>query len=205
MELDTEMDLNEVAGLLGMTGEKLIRLAANGKLAITVLADDWPIRTEDGAVGSITGPANLVPKDLEQSFNADFTLVREVATLDDGEILTLHEPIELRRGRLFIDAKEYRRFRDKYGNAASRSEDVPAHLDADHDWHSTQLMIAIEAWTALFANGDFDAKGKAVKQHIEIWLSKNGGKLSENTRESIATLINPDIYKKGGVPPTPVK
>ena len=64
MELDTEMDLNEVAGLLGVTGEKLIRLAANGKLAITVLADDWPIRTEDGAVGSITGPANLVPKDL---------------------------------------------------------------------------------------------------------------------------------------------
>ncbi len=76
MDLDTELDLRDAAERLGVTAEKLIRWGASSKLAITVIADDWTIRTESGAVGSIIGPANLVHKYLEQSLNADITIVR---------------------------------------------------------------------------------------------------------------------------------
>ena len=205
MELDTEMDLNEVAGLLGVTGEKLIRWAASGKLAITVLADDWPIRTEAGTVGSITGPANLVPKDLEQSFNADFTLVREVATLGDGEVLMLVEPVELRRGMLFVRADEFRRFRSKYAGFAGQGDGIPPYLDSSHEWYSPKLAAAVQAWMALFAEGNFRKGPKGAIDQIESWLMSNTNELSPTARGYISKVVNPKKTKDGGAPSISVK
>ena len=198
MDLDTELDLGEAAERLGTSVEKLIRWGGNGKLAITVMADDWPIRTEDGAVGSISGSVNLIPQDLKLSFNAEFTEVRQVATHDDGEVVTLREPIDVNRGVHFVMAEEFKRFRRLYGGLICYGDEVPAYLDSEHEWRSSQLIVAIQAWTALFSSGDFDPKGKSVKLHIEQWLAKNGDGLSDNAKEYIATLVNPDTAKKGG-------
>ena len=205
MDLDTELDLREAAERLGVTAEKLIRWGANSKLAITVIADDWTIRTESGAVGSISGPANLVPKDLEQSFNADITLVREVATLDDGEVLTLDEPIELRRGMLFVTANEFRRFRSKYAGFVGRGDGIPPYLDDSHHWYSPKLAAAVQAWTALFADGNFQKGPKGVIDQIESWLMSNTDDLSPTARGYISKVVNPKKTKDGGAPPIPVK
>jgi len=205
MDLDTELDLREVAKLLGVTVEKLIRWGANGKLTITVTADDWRIRTETGAVGSISGSVDLLSQDLQLSYNADSTQVCKVSTRGDGEVLTLVEPLELRRGKLFVAPEELRRFRNKYGGLVGPIEGARPYLDSGHEWYSSQLAIAVQAWMALFSGGDFDAGHKSPKQNIREWLSKNAGHLPATTRENIAKLVNPTDAKKGGAPPTPVK
>ncbi len=117
--------------------------------------------------------------------------------------MALAEPVELLRGLLYVTAKEFRRFRDKHGSAAGRTAGLPPYLDSSHNLKSPQLRIAIEAWSALFASGEFDPKGRAVKYRIEQWLVKNHGELSASSRENIATLINPEIYKDGGTPRIP--
>lgn len=205
MDLDTELDLGEAAERLGTSVEKLIRWAGSGKLAITIMADDWPIRTEDGAVGSISGPVNLIPDDLKLSFNAEFTQVRQVATQGDGEVVTLREPIDVIRGVHFVTAEEFRRFRSLHGGLVSHGDDVPAYLDSDHEWRSSQLIIAIQAWTALFAEGDFDPGRRSTKQNIAQWLDENAADLLPATRADIAKLVNPDKTKGGGAPSTPTK
>lgn len=205
MELDTELDLDDAAERLGVTVEKLIRWGAGSKLAITVIADDWPMRTESGAVGSISGPANLVPEDLEQSFNADFTLVREVATLGDGEVLMLVEPVELRRGMLFVRADEFRRFRSKYAGFVGHSDGIPPYLDSSHEWYSPNLAAAVQAWMALFAEGNFRKGPKGAIDQIESWLMANTNELSPTARGYISKVVNPKKTKDGGAPPIPVK
>jgi len=205
MDLDTELDLGEAAERLGTSVEKLIRWGGNGKLAITIMADDWPIRTEDGAVGSISGPVNLIPDDLKLSFNAEFTQVRQVSTHGDGEVVTLREPIDVNRGVHFVTAEEFRRFSGMYGGLVSHGDDVPAYLDVDHEWRSSQLIIAIQAWTALFAEGDFDPGRRSAKQNIAQWLAENAADLLPATRADIAKLVNPDKTKGGGAPSTPSK
>jgi len=203
MDIDTELNLAEAATQLGTSVGKLIKCGAHGKLTISVVADDWPIRAENETAESISGLVDLVPDDLLQSYGAEFTLVRKVVTLNEGETVALVEPIKLLRGALYVTAKEFRRFRDKHGSAAGRTEGIPPYLDSSHSLKSPQLKIAIEAWSALFASGEFDPKGRAVKYRIEQCLAKNHGELSTNARENIATLINPEIYKDGGTPRTP--
>jgi hypothetical protein len=205
MDLDTELNLAQAATQLGTSVGKLIKYGAHGKLTISVVANDWPIRTDNETAETISGLVALVPDDLLQSYGADFTLVRNVVTLDAGETVFLLEPIKLLRGVLFVTAEEYRRFRRKLGNAATQGEDVPLYLDSNHEWHSSQLAVAIEAWTALFSSGDFDPKGKSAKFRILQWLAKNAGDLKPNARANIATCVNPDKGKGGGNPSTPIK
>ena len=205
MDLDTEFDLAEAAGLLGVSPEKLIRLGAKGTLTICVMAEEWPICTEDGAAKIFTGLVNLLPEDLKLSYVADFTKVRKVATLDEGDVLTLDQPVELRRGKLLVAPEEFRRFRRKYGGRVGQAEGAPPYLDSGHEWYSSQLAIAVQAWMELFSGGDFDAAGNSTKHNIHKWLSKNAGHLRSGTRENIAKLINPDDEKWGGAPRTPVK
>ena len=188
---------------LGTSVEKLIQFGAHGDLMISVIANDWPVHTESETAETITGFVNLVPSDLLQSYVAEFVLVHDVVSLDDHETVTLAEPVEVLRGVLYVTAEEFRRFRDKHGSAAGRTEGIPPYLDSSHSLQSPQLAIAIQAWLALFASDDFDPKGRAVKQRIEEWLAKNHRELSTNARENIATLINPEIYKDGGTPRTP--
>lgn len=203
MELDIELNLAEAAMQLGTSVEKLIQFGAHGDLTISVVANDWPVHTESETAETITGLVNLVPSDLLQSYVAEFVLVHKVVTANDNETVTLAEPVEVLRGVLYVTAEEFRRFRDKHGSAAGRTEGIPPYLDSSHSLQSSQLAIAIQAWLALFVSGEFDPKGRAVKQRIEEWLAKNHRELSTNARENIATLINPEIYKEGGTPRTP--
>ncbi len=203
MELDIELNLAEAAMQLGTSVEKLIQFGAHGDLTISVVANDWPVHTESETAENITGIVNLVPSDLLQSYVAEFVRVHKVVTANDNETVTLAEPVEVLRGLLYVTAEEFSRFRDKHGSAVGRTEGIPPYLDSSHSLQSPQLAIAIQAWLALFASGDFDPKGRAVKQRIEQWLAKNHRELSTNARENIATLINPEIYKEGGTPRTP--
>lgn len=188
---------------LGTSVEKLIQFGAHGDLTISVVANNWPVHTESETAETISGLVNLVPSDLLQSYVAEFVRVHKVVTANDNETVTLAEPVEVLRGLLYVTAEEFSRFRDRHGSAAGRTEGMPPYLDSSHSLQSPQLAIAIQAWLALFASGDFDPKGRAVKYHIEKWLAKNHGELSTNARENIATLINPEIYKDGGTPRTP--
>lgn len=203
MELDIELNLAEAAMQLRTSVEKLIQFGAHGDLTISVVANDWPVQTESETAETISGLVNLVPSDLLQSFVAEFVLVHKVVTAHESETVMLAEPVEVLRGLLYVTAEEFRRFRDKHGSAAGRTEGIPPYVDSSHSLKSPHLKIAIEAWSALFASGEFDPKGRAVKYRIEQWLAKNHGELSTNARENIATLINPEIYKDGGTPRTP--
>lgn len=203
MELDIELNLAEAAMQLRTSVEKLIQFGAHGDLTISVVANDWPVQTESETAETISGLVNLVPSDLLQSFVAEFVLVHKVVTAHESETVMLAEPVEVLRGLLYVTAEEFRRFRDKHGSAAGRTEGILPYLDSSHSLKSPQLKIAIEAWSALFASGEFDPKGRAVKYRIEQWLAKNHGELSTNARENIATLINPEIHKDGGTPRTP--
>jgi hypothetical protein len=203
MELDIELNLAEAATQMRTSVEKLIQFGAHGDLTISVVANDWPVQTESETAETISGLVNLVPSDLLQSFVAEFVLVHKVVTAHESETVMLAEPVEVLRGLLYVTAEEFRRFRDKHGGAADCTKGMPPYLDPSHNLKSPQLAIAINAWLALFASGDFDPKGRAVKQHIEQWLAKNHGELSTNARENIATLINPETYKDGGTPRTP--
>jgi hypothetical protein len=203
MELDIELNLAEAAMQLGTSVEKLIQFGAHGDLTISVVAKDWPANSGSETAVTISGLVNLVPDDLLQSYVADTVLVRKVVNASENQALVLAAPVELRRGLLFVTGEEFRRFRDKHGSNAGRTEGVAPYLDPSHNLKSPQLKIAIEAWSALFASGEFDPKGKAVKYRIDQWLIKNHRELSSNAREIIATLINPEIFKDGGTPRTP--
>lgn len=203
MELDTELDLSVAAQRLGYPLEQLIRWGAKGALTITVMAQDWPVRHPDDAKEPVNGPVNLVPKDLERSYNADVISVRQVVRPHDDVVLTLDGPVELLRGLLFVDAVEFRRIRDKLGQAVGHDGDTPTYLDPAHRFHSKHLAIAVQAWIALFADGTYEKIGKGTTDHILAWLNRNGGELSKNTKKNIATLIMPTDLKGGGQPATP--
>lgn len=203
MEMDIELNLAEAAMQLSTSVEKLIQFGANGDLTISVVANNWRVHTEGKPSRTVNGLVSLLPNDLLQSYVADFVLVHVVVATSENETVTLAEPVEILRGLLFVTAEEFRRFRDKYGSSAARTDEIPQYLDSGHSLGSPQLAIAIQAWLALFADGTFDPKGKAVKQCIEQWLAKNHGELSNHARENIATLILPKKYKDGGTPRTP--
>jgi len=203
MELDIELNLAEAAMQLNTSVEKLIQFGAHGDLTISAVADKWRVHTESEPSAPVSGLVNLVPGDLLQSYVADFVLVHKVVVPSEDETVTLAEPVKILRGLLYVAAEEFRRFRDTYGSSAARIDGDPPYLDPSRSLKSPQLAIAIQAWLALFADGTFDPKGKAVKQSIEQWLAKNHRELSNNARGNIATLILPQKYKDGGPPRTP--
>lgn len=203
MNIDTELNLAEAAAQFDKPLSKLIQWGAHGKLIISVVANDWPVRSDNEAVKTASGLVNLVPGDLLQSYGADFVRVRQVVTRNKNEPVTLIDPVEIRLGILYVTDEELRRFRDTYGALLNPGDRIPAHLDTGHPWKSSLLITAIEAWTDLFADGDFDPKGKSPKQRIQEWLAKNARDLPPTSRNNIATLINPTKSKVGGTPKTP--
>ncbi len=205
MDIDTELNLAEAATQLGTSPGKLIKCGAHGKLTISVVADDWPIRTDNGIAETISGLVALVPDDLLQSYGADFTLVRKVVTLDEGETVTLVEPIKLLRGVLYVTAEEFRRFLAKHVDAKNQLADTPPYLDEGNAFYAAELGAAVDTWMTLFASGEFDRQGKAVKEHINKHLAKKYRHLGGGARKRIATLVNPIMYKDGGPPPTLTK
>ncbi len=201
--MDRIRDLCDLARDVDESVESLIRFGASGELAIYVIAHDWPVRSKNDAEDTIRGPVFLVAEDLHQSMNAECTTVSRVKRRIDDEPITLDKPVDVARGAHFVTAEEAERFSNEHALTLRSSSETPSYLNENHPMKSPQLAAAIQAWVALFADGTFDPKGRAVKQRIEQWLAKNHGELSTNARENIATLINPEIYKDGGSPRTP--
>ena len=205
MYIDTELNLAEAATRLSTSVEKLIKCGAHGQLTISVVANDWSIRTDNETAETISDLVALVPDDLLQSYGAEFTLVRKVVTLDEGETVTLVEPIKLLLGVLYVTAEEFRRFQAEHGDAKNQLAGTPPYLDKGNAFYSKELDVAVDTWMSLFAGGEFDRQGKAAKDHINDHLGKKYRHLRAGARARIATLVNPIKYKDGGPPPTPTQ
>lgn len=203
--MDRIRDLCELARDMNESVESLIRLGANGELAIYVIADDWSVRSSDKTEDTIRGEVFLVPEDLLQSMNAQCTRVRAIRRELDDEVLTLNEPVDVMRGVHFVTAHEAERFCREHALLLKSGSETPPYLNPNHDFYASELGIAVKAWMAIFADGGFEPRGKTSRQHIELWLTRQDSGLSESARERIATLVNPDPGKKGGSPQTPSK
>lgn len=200
--MDRLRDLCELARDVGESLESLIRYGASGELSIFVIADDWAVRSGDDAV---SGPVFLMPEDLLQSMNAQCTRVSQVRRQIDDTVLTLDEPMDVQRGVHFVTSEDAERFSREHALTLNSTGDTPPYLNPKHDFYSTELDIAVQAWMALFADGSFDPDGKTTRQRIELWLMASRFDLETNAEQRIASLINPDPSKKGGSPRTPTK
>ncbi len=205
MNIDTELNLAEAATRLSTSVGQLIKCGAHGQLTISVVANDWPIRTDNDTAETISDLVALVPDDLLQSYGADFTCVRQVVDPKDGEAVTLDGSVELLRGLLYVTAEEFRRFQAEHGDPKNQLAGTPPYLDKGNAFYSKELDVAVDTWMSLFANGEFDRRGKAAKDHINDHLGKKYRHLRASSKGRIATLVNPIKYKDGGPPPTPTQ
>ncbi len=196
--MDRLRDLCELARDVNETLESLIRFGASGELSISVIADDWAVRSGDDTVDIVRGQMFLAPEDLLQSLNAQCTRVCQVRRPKDDAILTLEVPVEVNRGIHFVTADEAERFCREHALTLKSTGDTPPYLNPNHDFYSEELAIAVRAWVALFADGSFEKGYKTPRQHIERWLRAGKFDLDENAEQRIATLVNPKTSKKGG-------
>ena len=196
--MDRLRDLCELARDVNETLESLIRFGASGELSISVIADDWAVRSGDDTVDIVRGRMFLAPEDLLQSLNAQCTRVCQVRRPKDDAILTLEVPVEVNRGIHFVTADEAERFCREHALTLKSTGDTTPYLKPNHDFYSKELAIAVKAWVALFADGSFEKGYKTPRQHIERWLRAGKFDLDDNAEQRIATLVNPKKSKKGG-------
>ena len=203
--MDRIRDLCDLARDVNESLESLIRFGALGELTIYVRAHGWSGRSRDGTEDKLKGPVFLLAEDLHQSLNAEVTMVSQVRRPSDDEVVTLNEPVEVPRGVHFVSAEEAERFSREHALTLKSSSDTPSYLNRNHDFYSTELAIAVNAWMTLFADGSFEPAGKTIRQRIELWLKARRFGLEDNAEQRIATLVNPDTKKGGGSPRTPTK
>ena len=203
--MDRIRDLCDLARDVNESLESLIRFGAIGELTIYVIADDWPVRSSDETEDTVKGPVFLLDKDLHQSLNAEVTKVSQVRRPEHDEFVTLDEPVEVARGVHFVSAEEAERFSREHALTLKSSSDTPSYLNRNHDFYSTELAIAVNAWMTLFADGSFEPAGKTIRQSIELWLTAQRLGLKEHAEQRIASLVNPDTKKGGGSPRTPTQ
>ncbi len=187
---------------LGIPIEDLIQHAAHDELAISVIAQDWSGSSTNGLADTILeGVVDLDSSDLLQSVGADHTMVRKVKEHNSDGFVTLDAPVIVQRGLHFVTAGELKRFRAEHcNNEPEQDWVVPPYLDPTYSVQSDELQIAIRAWTALYVGGGFKPKGLGHIKQIEIWLRKHYPNLTDNARNRIATVVNPN--KTGGNPKT---
>ncbi len=200
--MDRLRDLCELARDVDESLESLVRFGASGELSILVVADDWPVQSGDDTVDVVKGPVFLVPEDLLQSMNAQYTRVSKVRRPNNDAILLLEEPVEVNRGIHFVTAEEVERFCREHALTLRSTGDTPPYLNPNHDFYSEELAIAVKAWVALFADGSFEKGKKTPRQHVEHWLRAGKFKIKDNAKQRIATLVNPTTAKDGGAPTT---
>ena len=203
--MDRIRDLCDLARDVNESLESLIRFGAIGELTIYVIADDWPVRSSDETEDTVKGPVFLLAKDLHQSLNAEVTKVSQVRRPEHDEFVTLDDPVEVARGVHFVSAEEAERFSREHALTLKSSSDTPSYLNRNHDFYSTELATAVEAWMVLFADGSFEPRGKTIRQRIELWLTAQRLGLKENAEQRIASVVNPDTKKGGGSPRTPTQ
>ncbi len=203
--MDRIRDLCDLARDVNESPESLIRFGAIDELTIYVIAYDWPIRSNNDAQDKLKGPVFLLAEDLHQSMNADCTTVRRVRRPSDDEVDTLDEPMDVPRGIHYVSAEEAERFSREHALTLKSGSETPSYLNRNHDFYSTELATAVNAWMALFADGSFEPAGKTIRQRIELWLKARRFGLESNAEQRIASLVNPDTEKGGGSPKTPTQ
>jgi hypothetical protein len=78
----------------------------------------------------------------------------------------------------------------------------PAYLEENNPMFSRELFIAIEAWEQVLSSNPSKPKRGSRKTLITQWLEKNHRELTNEAKERIAVMINPD--GNGGTPKTPM-
>lgn len=199
-----DYDLLEMARDVGVSVEELIRYAAHDELTIFVIAQDWPASSTRGLSDTmLVGPVDLVASDLQRSMNADHTVVRQVRKRGMNECVTLDTPEEVQRGAHFVTAEELQRFKSKHREfSAKQNAELAPYLNKHHEYYSPALHAAVRAWLALFVAGEYERGKKPIIPIIEKWLMSNTEDLTSNAIGKIATVVNPNIMKKGGAPRT---
>lgn len=67
------------------------------------------------------------------------------------------------------------------------------YLDKNHPNFSTQLYIAVSAWTDLFGDENKELPNSVdVREMLEGWLKKKGIEVEEETIVDISIIIEPD-------------
>ncbi len=203
--MDRIRDLCDLARDVNESLESLIRFGALGELTIYVSAHGWSGRSKDGTDDTLRDTVFLLAEDLHQSLNAEVTRVTQVRRPSDDEVVTLDEPVDVARGVHFVTQEEAERFSRKHALTLKSSSETPSYLNRNHDFYSTELATAVEAWMALFADGSFEQRGKTPRQHVERWLKARRFDLKDYAEQRIASVVNPDTAKGGGVSRTPNK
>jgi hypothetical protein len=200
------LNLGEAARNLDVDVESLIRRAACGDLTVFVIAKNWAVRRDDDAEAKkLSERVYLVAEDLLQGVDADFTRVRQVRVPGSEAIVTLKKPRKILRGVHYVTGEEFDRFRRQNALTLKLGAVPPPYLDPNHEWHSPKLAAAVNAWMALFADGNFQKGHKGVIDQIESWLMSNTDELTSTARGYIAKVVNPKKTKVGGAPTTPSK
>ena len=200
--MDRIRDLCDLAQDVNESLESLIRFGALGELSIYVIAHDWPIRSNGDMQDTVKGPVFLLPDDLHQSLNAEFTTVTQIRRPHDDAFVALNKPQSVPRGVHYVAQEEAERFSRKHAFTLRSSSETPPYLNPNHDFYSTELARAVKAWMAHFADGSFEPGKRTPRQHIERWLKARKPRLKNTAEQRIASLVNPDTKKSGGTPPT---
>lgn len=83
----------------------------------------------------------------------------------------------------------------------NQSEIQAPCMSPDHKLFASELETANAVWTVLFSPGeDVKEKGRASKTLIRRWLDANRPRLSDEAKNRIEIVANPDRYKSGGAP-----
>ncbi len=201
--MDKFITLSEAARDLRTDVESLIRTAACGDLTLFAIADKWAVRHDDDtSPDELTGPVYLLAEDLLQGVGAEFTPVRQVQKPENEEVLTLRKSVKVLRGGLYVTAEEFHRFRRENALLLDIRADTAPYLNPDHEWYSPKLAAAVNAWMALFADGNFQKGHGGVIDQVEGWLmANNKDDLSPTARGYIAKVVNPKKTKDGGALP----
>jgi len=200
------ISLAEAARILKTDVESLIRSAACGDLTVFVLAKNWAVRRDDEMPSiKLKGQMYLLAEDLLQGVGAESIPVCKVRMPENGEIVTLQETQQVRRGILYVSTKEFDRFRRQHALTLALGMDAPPYLNQHHEWYSPKLAAAVQAWMALFADGNFRRGHKGAIDQIESWLMSNTDDLSPTARGYIAKVVNPKKTKDGGALPTMIE
>ena len=200
------ISLAEAARILKIDVESLIRSAACGDLTVFVLAKNWAVRRDDEMSSiKLKGQVYLLAEDLLQGVDAESTPVCQVRSPGNDEIVTLEETHEVRRGILYVTTKEFDRFRRQHALTLALGMDARPYLNQHHEWYSPKLAAAVQAWMAIFADGNFRRGHKGAINQIEHWLMSNTDDLSPTARGYIAKVVNPKKTKVGGALPTMIE
>lgn len=200
------MNLVEAARDLETDIESLVRSAARGDLTVFALAKDWAVQGDDDIPSNnLKCPVYLLAEDLLQGLDAESIPVCQVRMPENDEIVTLLETKQVRRGIIYVTVEEFDRFRRQHALTLNLGTGSPPYLNRHHEWYSPKLAAAVEAWMALFADGNFRKGRVGVIDQIESWLMSNTDDLSPTARGYIATVVNPKKTKGGGAPTTSVE